>query len=60
MFIVCEEGIRNPDLLGKVSCQRHTITVVLREGQSLVLPVLIQVYGDSVILQDEKKINLIN
>ena len=50
MFIIREEGVRHPDLLSEITCQRHTITAVLREGQPLILPVLIQVDSNSVIL----------
>ncbi len=51
MFVIGEEGVRHPYLLSKVPGQCHTVIVLVGEGQSLVLPVLVQVDGDRVVLQ---------
>lgn len=53
-LVVSEEGIRDPDLLGKVPGQREEL-VAGAEGQALVLPVLVEVHGDGVVLGGRRR-----
>ena len=53
-FVVGEERVRDPDLLGEVASQRHVVVIVVRERQTLVVPVLVQVDRYRVILRSEQ------
>ena len=50
VFVVGEECVWHPDLLGEVARQSHEARVVVGEGESLVSPVLVQVDRDRVVL----------
>ena len=52
-LVVGEERVRNPDLFGEITSQGHVVFVVVRERQTLVLPVLVQIDRDRVILRKE-------
>jgi len=49
-FVVGEERVWNPDLVGEVTSQRHIVVTVVGERQTFVLPVLVQIDGDRVVL----------
>ena len=53
-LVVGEERVRDPDLLGEVASQRHVVVIVVRERQTLVVPVLVQVDRYRVILRSEQ------
>jgi len=56
VFVVGEEGVRNPDFLRKITGEREDFLFVA-EGEPLVLPVLVQVHRDRVILQNRELCN---
>ena len=49
-FIVGEKSVRNPDFVSEVAGQVEEF-VFGTEGQSLVLPVLVEVHRDCVVLE---------
>jgi len=53
-LVVGEEGVRHPDLFGEVARQRHVVVVAVRERQTLVGPVLVQVDRDRVVLHGHR------
>ena len=49
-FVIGEEGVGDPDFLGKVPGEGEEL-VTGAEGESLVLPVLVEVHSDGVVLR---------
>ena len=54
MLVIGKKGIGYPDFFGEIASQRHCVVTVLvrREGKAIVDPVLVQVDGDGVVLQN--------
>ena len=50
-LVICKEGIGDPYFFGKVSGKREHFVLLRTEGQSLILPVLVQVHRYCVILK---------
>lgn len=52
-LVVGEERVRDPDLLGEVTSQRHVVVDAVGERQSLVVPVLVEIDRDRVVLHKD-------
>ena len=51
VFVVCEEGVGDPDMVGEVPREGHGLIPLLGPRQPLVPPVLVQVHCHGVILR---------
>lgn len=58
VFVVGEEGVRHPNLLGEITAQGQ-LKILRREGQSFIFPILIEVEGQSIILNNGEKRKII-
>ena len=50
-LVICKEGIGDPYFFGEVSGKGEHFVLLRTEGQTLVLPVLVQVHRNCVILK---------
>jgi len=53
VFVVGEERVWNPYFFGEVPGQSHVVLGIRREGQPIVLPVLVEVDSDGVVLTSQ-------
>jgi hypothetical protein len=60
VFVIGKECIRHPDLLCKIAGEGHFLLGIVREGQAIVLPVLVQVNGDGVVLKGVQDVDIIS
>ena len=55
VFVVGEERVGNPDLVGEVSGEGHRVRRVDGEGEPVVAPVLTQADRDGVVLVNRER-----